>query len=135
MEIAAKKIIILKQFANLLKHYKDDCSQKNKVYGVIRDCQNIFFDTKKDLKEYVKGNNLSTKDMFKVEYVGDYLEHDNVIKCTKNNEIFIYEIVDNAAYLVYGPDKGGKYRWQFKYGNITEYYKALDRYDIKKLIR
>lgn len=135
MEVAAKRIDILKQISNLLKSSSEDSISKYKVYGIVTANQKIFFDTKKEIKEYVKNNKLPIKDIFKVIYIGNYLEQDNVVKCVKNKETFIYKMIDDSTYFTFGLDKGKKYRWQFKYGNITEYYKALDRYDIKKLIR
>ena len=134
MNRLSKKILILKEISSKLKKTTEDFSPK-KVYGVIRDYKKIFFDNKKDLKEYLKENNLSMKDSFKIEYLGSRLDHDNVISYTKNNNSFLYEMIDDSTYFRFDSNSGKGFRWQFKYGNITDYYKALDKYEVKKLVR
>ncbi len=135
MEAVSKRIFALKSISDMLKSSKENSLPKNKVYGVINNYEKKFFDTRKEMKEYLKENNLKAKDSFKVEYVGNCLERDNVIRYTKANESFLYEIIDDSTYFKFGSTNGRSYRWQFKYGNITDYYKALDRYDVKKLVR
>ena len=132
--VAGRKTCLLKDLSSMIKNVEKksatEISPKDKVYGVRLEDSKIYFDHKKDLKKYVNEHDLSLDDTFKVEYMGHCADNDNVIRIVKKDNITLYKIVDEYTCLKFDKDrslKQGEPIWEFSYGNITSYYKALGR--------
>lgn len=144
--VSRKKISILKEISDMLKEafYEQKLSigdllpkKDNVKYGVKVSNKRLYFDTKSNVKKYIKDNNIDSK-LFKVEYVGQCANYDNVVKITKGNDIDMYSIIDSNTYFKYNRDKSFERNrpvWEFKYGNISDYYEDLNIDKEKRLIR
>ncbi len=135
MEVVTKKNV-LKEISNMLKEITcydigDLLPKKENVsYGIKRDNTRIFFDNKSELNRYVSDNNLDKTTIFKVVYVGKIHEYDNVIKVIRNDRVDMYSIVDEHTYFKHNKEKSLEFNscmWEFKYGNISDYYRAFDK--------
>ncbi len=135
MEVVTKKSI-LKDISNMLKEmtYFDigDILPKNKEisYGIDINHNRIFFDNKSKLNEFIKENNMDKKCAFKVEYIGKLKEYDNVIRVIRYDRVDLYNIVDEHAYFKHNKEKSLEYNspmWEFKYGNISDYYRSFNK--------
>ena len=145
MEVLSKRINVLREISNMLKDTfyivvsnTRDIMPKNKgkSYGVSVDNVRIFFDNKSSLNKYIKLHAIDKSKSFKVELVNDNSEYDNVIRVISGNSIELYSMIDSSSYFKHNREKSLERQrpiWEFKYGNISDYYEALGKE--KRLIR
>lgn len=144
--VSRRKVRFLKEISDMLKEtfygqklYIGDLSPKNDNvrYGIKVNGKKIYFNTKAQVKKYIKDNNIETS-YFKIEYVGECASYDNVVRITQDDNTDMYSVIDENAYFKYNRDKSFQRErpvWEFRYGNILDYYDALDIDTEKRMIR
>ena len=110
---------------------------KMRLYGFIGIKNNIFFDTEKEIMEYIKLNNLSISNTCIIDYLGLVAGCNDVIKVTyKDGNTNMYSPCDKDGYVVYNYDKSyyqGESVWEYNIGSIDDIINAFkDRNIIKE---
>lgn len=97
------------------------------------NCQ--YFNSLEELKEF-ESSQRNVGLSFKIEYLGDVANKENVIKQSyKNGAYRLISYIDNHNYEVYNEEKSkykGVFVWDHYFGNISDIYYAFDEYAVDK---
>lgn len=99
------------------------------LYGFRGLFNSVFFDTEKELEEYVKNNDTSFGSTCTVEYLGNVAGRSDVVRITsKGQKSALYTAIDMDGYGIYNEERSfyeGQYVWEYEYGNLRNIYDAF----------
>lgn len=108
---------------------------KRKLYCAVVNYERNFFDTEKELIEFIKSCEVRIDDIYILDYLDEVYDRDRVIRVTfMNGHEMLYSKVDEYGwdgFVIHDPSKSissKKYIWNYYYGNIDDIYCAfIDR--------
>lgn len=96
------------------------------LYGYGNEEINILFDTEKELIEYIKNNDISTGEIYIVEFIGKIGKQSDVIKQINHKEDFVLLThTDTDGYSIYKGTFQGEYIWDYTTGSLKDIYEAF----------
>ena len=88
-----------------------------------------YFDTEEELNYYCKEQDISINNTFKMDYIRNMANQNDVIRKTNSNEESIYmTVIDEDGYAIYNEEKSinqNEFVWDFEYGNLRWEYDAF----------
>ena len=123
----------LKETANILKRFIDGepkninpIKEMPKPEMVLYRVHGKNFDTKDELEEYCKNNNIKLSKSSILEYYRNFASRSDVIRNYKEDKVGIfYSACDEDGYGIYNFDRSiyrGEFIWEYNYGHIRELY-------------
>lgn len=106
---------------------KEEPKVKMRLYGLIyKSGINIYFDTEKELIDYIKEYGCLESLPTILEYLGNYLGRNDVIRKTIiDSKSKFYTRIDNNNYAIYNHKRSfykGEHVWEYNHGNINDLY-------------
>lgn len=100
-----------------------------RLYGFSGIFKSKFFDTEKELIEYVKNNKLGYGSICIMDFLGNVAGCSDVIRLTyKSGKDVLYTVVNEYGYGKYNPERSyykGEFVWESQNGQIREMYSAF----------
>lgn len=115
--------------------YNDLPESQMRLYCAVQNYTRYFFDTKKELYDFMKSSDIRTDSIYAIDYIGEANGRDRVIKVTyTNGHEMLYNKVDEYGWnghAIYDPHKSNstsKYIWEYHLSSIDDIYNAfIDR--------
>ena len=118
------------------KNFYKQFVSKLTIYGYLDlfSKKSVFYDTEEELLQYIDNNDTTFGQICKIEYLGNILGKNSVIRRTlKNGNVKLFIIYDEDVYGMYDY-RYSLYRkdfmWDFEFGNLKEIYNAFIDRDI-----
>ena len=100
-----------------------------RLYGFSGIFRSEFFDTEKELIEYVKNNKTGYGSICVMDFLGNVAGCSDVIRLTyKSGKEVLYAAVNEDGYGIYNLERSfykGEFVWEFNHGSIREMYSAF----------
>ena len=100
-----------------------------RLYGISLAIKGIYFDSEKELKEYVKSNNIAKPNIHVIEFLGKFSGCSDVIRVIYGNgKSYLCKAVDSYGYGVYNHKRSieeNDFVWEYVYGRINHMYRAF----------
>ena len=86
----------------------------------------IYFTTENELINYIRENQISSKMINIMDFLGNCASKSDVIRVINmNQKIFLYTPCDEDGYAIYNEERSNKEKsfiWEYHYGDISEFY-------------
>ena len=100
-----------------------------RLYGFSGAFNSEYFDTEKELIEWIKNHNTNFGDICVIDYLGKVAGRSDVIRKTyKSGKSKLYTACDEDGYGIYNFERStycGEFVWEYNHGNIREMYSAF----------
>ena len=99
------------------------------LYGFSGPFKSAYFDTKEELKEYIKTHDTSFSGTCVIEYLGNVAGRSDVIRTiSKNRKPMLLTVCDRDGYGIYNEERSiyrGEFVWEYNNGDIKDMYSAF----------
>ena len=100
-----------------------------RLYGFSGAFNSAYFDTEKELIEWVKNHDTDFGDVCVIDYLGKVAGRSDVIRKTyKSGKSNLYVACDEDGYGIYNFERStyrGEFVWEYNHGSLREIYSAF----------
>lgn len=118
--------------SNVLKEIPES---KMRLYCYSCILKTDFFNTLKELDNYVNSGHIHRGEKVFIDYLGHMADKNDVIRVIySDNSIKYFSVVDEIGIVIYNEEKSnalGKYVWDYEVGDLKDIYKAFNDRGIK----
>ena len=111
---------------NILKEIPES---KMRLYCYSCVLKTDFFNTLKELDNYVNSGHIHRGEKVFIDYLGHMADKTDVIRVIySDNSVKYFSAVDELGIVIYNEEKSntlGKYVWEYEFGDLKDIYKAF----------